>query len=180
MLPTVTIAPAVLAPVVLFENSFQTTASQTITVTNSNTDSVDFNVRPPTAACRAAVPVPCGVGCRSNAIEHNRSLWLRHTSHSMRHIRAYCPTAVRVCWLQPSQGLRVVFLLQASAIPNGLFGGWIATTPASAPAIPKAYHRGQPALPSEVLRSVVVCAVSIMAHRRVQMQTRISGCGGQR
>ena len=44
-LPTVTIAPAVLASVVLFENSFQTSASQTITLTNGGSSVVNFNVR---------------------------------------------------------------------------------------------------------------------------------------
>ena len=73
-LSTVAVAPATLASVVLFENSFQTSASQTIPLTNGGNSTVNFNVRH-TAYCsclscppRAHPPVagarswrsPCG------------------------------------------------------------------------------------------------------------------------
>ena len=41
--PTVTIAPASLAPVVLFEGSFGTASTQTITLTNSDTNNTSVN-----------------------------------------------------------------------------------------------------------------------------------------
>ena len=45
MLPSVGILPAMLAPVVLFENSFKTSATQTVSLTNEGTRTVAFNVR---------------------------------------------------------------------------------------------------------------------------------------
>ena len=44
-LPSVAITPGQLAPVVLFEGSFQTSATQTVTLTNSGNTTVQFNVR---------------------------------------------------------------------------------------------------------------------------------------
>ena len=45
MLPTVGISPPNLAPVVLFENSFKTSATQIVSLTNQGNRTVAFNVR---------------------------------------------------------------------------------------------------------------------------------------
>jgi len=106
----VAIAPATLASVVLFENSFQTSASQTITLTNSGSSAVNFNVR------RMRLPSRCASLLRAPPAADQPA----------------SPPAPPCCMHDADINARVAVLPQATATPNGLFGGWIATSPASA------------------------------------------------